>query len=355
MSVGYRLIALNELDAALVEAWRSIQRVEERLESPYFCPEFTRLVGSVRDDVRIVVIENDGRPVGFFPHQRAPWGRGKPVGGPLSDYHGVIAAPGSDWSVSELMRAAKLSVWTFDHLADASGKFAPYVTAHATSPQIDLSRGMEAYLKELGGPPSEFTRKARKMAREVGALSFTLHEADGGPMERLLGWKSEQFRRSSLANAFDVRWTIELLRRVMEVQTPEFAGVCSVLRAGDQVVAVHAGMRSRRVLHWWFPTYDQEFAKYSPGIILLMRIAEAVAAAGTRLIDLGKGDARYKSSLMTGAAEMREGFVELPSLFGTARRLRRAAEARAAAGGLAATLRLPLRAIRRLERVRRFH
>ena len=34
-----------------------------------------------RDDVRVVVIENDGRPAGFFPHQRAAWGRGGPVGG----------------------------------------------------------------------------------------------------------------------------------------------------------------------------------------------------------------------------------------------------------------------------------
>jgi CelD/BcsL family acetyltransferase involved in cellulose biosynthesis len=354
MSVGYRLITVDELDPALIEAWRSLQCADGLFESPYFCPEFTQLVGGVRSDVRIVVIENGGRPVAFFPHQRAPWGRGKPVGGPLSDYHGVIAATGSDWSVSELMRAAKLSVWTFDHLIDASGKFAPYVTAHATSPQIDLSRGMEAYLQELVGPPSDFARKARKMAREVGALSFTLHETDSGPLEQMLEWKSEQYRRTGSANAFDVRWTVELLRRLMKVQTPEFAGVCSVLRAGDRVVAVHAGMRSRRVLHWWFPTYDHQFAKYSPGIILLMQIAEAVAAAGIRLLDLGKGDARYKNSLMTGAAELREGFVELPSLLGAARRLRRGAEALAATGGPAAMLRLPLRAIRRIERVRRF-
>src|SRR5207253_13701 len=220
MSVTYRLIAVDELDSALLAAWRSIQWGDARFDSPYFCPEFTQLVGSVRDDVRIVVIENDGGPVGFFPHQRDRWGRGMPVGGPLSDYHGVIAATGSDWSVSELMRAAKLSVWTFDHLVDPSGKFAPYVKAHATSPQTDLSRGMEAYLRELGGPPSEFARKARKMAREVGELSFTLHETDGGPLEQMLEWKSEQYRRTGSTNAFDVRWTVELLRRLMKVQTP---------------------------------------------------------------------------------------------------------------------------------------
>ena len=127
-----------------------------------------------------------------------------------------------------------------------------------------------------------------------------------------------------------------------------------MLRAGGQVVAVHAGMRSRRVLHWWFPTFDQTFAKYSPGIILLLRMAEALAAAGVRTIDLGKGDSQYKRSLMTGTLELREGYVELPSLLVSARQLRRAADTHAALGGMAATLRLPLRVIRRIERVRKF-
>ena len=175
----------QDLDAGLVAAWRAIQEREPRFESPYFCPEFTRAVGSVRDDVRVVVIENDGRPAGFFPHQRAAWGRGSPVGGALSDYHGVIAAPQAEWSVVELMRAARLSVWSFDHLVDPAGRFAPYVTASAAaSPQIDLA-SFE--------PPPDFARKARKLAREVGELSFSLHEP--ASLGRMFEWKSEQYRR----------------------------------------------------------------------------------------------------------------------------------------------------------------
>src|ERR671930_452971 len=138
MSVSYRLIAAHELDAGLVAAWRSIQEREPRFESPYLCPEFTQAVSTVRDDVRVVVIENDGRPAGFFPHQRALWGRGSPVGGPLSDYHGVIAAPEAEWSVTELMRTARLSVWSFDHLVDTTGRFAPHVTAGPGSPPHDF-------------------------------------------------------------------------------------------------------------------------------------------------------------------------------------------------------------------------
>jgi CelD/BcsL family acetyltransferase involved in cellulose biosynthesis len=340
MSVKYSLINVEELDARLIAAWRSIQEREPRFESPYFCPEFTQAVGSVRDDVRVVVIENDGRPAGFFPHQRAAWGRGSPVGGALSDYHGVIAAPHADWSVVELMRAAGLSVWSFDHLVDNTGRFAPYVTASAaSSPQIELA-SFE--------PPQDFARKARKLAREVGGLSFSLHEASAAGLERMFEWKSEQYRRSGLTDAFGVRWTRAFLQEVMRVQGAGFAGTCSVLRAGDEIVAVHAGMRSRSVLHWWFPTYDPASAAYSPGILLLLRIAAAAPALGIQRIDLGKGDARYKRSLMTGAAPLREGFVELPSLAAAARRLRRLAESRA-------EWQLPLRALRRLERARRFN
>ena len=323
MSVRYFLIDMKELDAGLVAAWRAILEREPRLESPYFCPEFTRAVGSVRDDVRVVVIENDGRPAGFFPHQRAAWGRGSPVGGALSDYHGVIAAPAAEWSVVELMRAARLAVWSFDHLVDTTGRFAPYVTGSAAaSPQIELA-GFE--------PPPDFARKARKLAREVGELAFSLHAPEG--LGHMFEWKSEQYRRTGLTDAFSVRWTRELLQELMTVQSAGFAGTCSVLRAGGEIVAVHAGMRSGGVLHWWFPAYEPAYAAYSPGIILLLRMA---AALGSGKIDLGKGEARYKRSLMTGAAPLREGCVELPSLAATARRL------------------LPARAMRRLERAWRF-
>ena len=339
MTASYRVIAAHELDAGLVATWRSIQEHEPRLESPYFCPEFTQAVGVVRRDVRVVVIENGGRPAGFFPYQRAAWGRGSPVGGPLSDYHGVIARADAEWSAVDLVRAAGLSVWSFDHLVDPTGRFAPYATHAAASPQIDLGSF---------APPSDFARKTRKLAREVGELTFSLHAPQSGALERVLEWKSQQYRRSGITDAFGVPWTRELLRRLMDIASPLFAGACSVLRAGDQIVAVHAGMRSRSVLHWWFPAYAVEHAAYSPGILLLLRIAGAAPALGIQRIDLGKGDERYKRNLMTGAAPLREGFVERPSLAAAARRLRRLVETRAG-------WQLPLRALRRFERARRFN
>jgi len=357
MSVRYRLLRSGELDQTLVEAWRGVQSGNAVFASPYFCPEFTQAVGKVRDDVRVVVIENDGRIAGFFPHQHSFPRMGRPVAGPLSDYHGVIAGQECNWSLDEMLSSAGLSVWAFDHLVVNSTQFEPYVTTRAASPQIDLAAGYEGYVQACRAAGSRYIPKAeglaRKLEREQGKLTFKLHDA-GNTLEQVLSWKSAQYLRSGIVDVFASRWTRELLQNLSRIDTPDFAGVCSGLRAGDRLIAAHVGMRSRHVLHYWFPAYDPEFAKYSTGIILLLRIAEAAAALGVRLLDLGKGDEQYKERLMSRAVELREGAVELPSLLSNARRLRRSAEARAARGGFGTILGLPLRALRRFERLRKF-
>jgi CelD/BcsL family acetyltransferase involved in cellulose biosynthesis len=357
MSVSYRLVAGDALDPALVEAWRAIQAGERSFESPYFCPEFTQAVAGVRDDVRVAVIENGGRPAGFFPHQRSAFGAGSPVGGPLSDYHGVVAAPGSEWNVPDLMRASKLSLWSFDHLACADSRFDDYVTGRASSPQADLGQGYEAYLKARRAASDQIVqaeRKARKLARELGKAEFALHDPDPEVLDTLIGWKRGQYLRSGITDVFAAPWTGALLRRVARAQAADFAGVCSTLRVGGRLVAAHMGMRSRNVLHYWFPAYDPEFAKYSVGLVLLLEMARALAAAGIRVIDFGKGDDRYKQAAMTGAAELGEGVVELPSLAAAARRARRGLESWVRRSPLAGIARIPGRWVTRFERRGRF-
>jgi CelD/BcsL family acetyltransferase involved in cellulose biosynthesis len=361
LSARYRLIAAGDLDAGLLLAWRAAQASDIAFASPYFCPEFTQAVAGVRDDVRVVVIENDGRAVGFFPFQRGRFGSGKPVGGAFSDYHGVIASAQAEWQLDELVRAAGLSVWRFDHLSGHAARFAPHVSASATSPQLDLRQGFEHYDQQRRQAGSEWSRKtnglARKLGREVGELSFTFHDSDPAAFRQTLAWKSEQYRRGGGADVvFSQRWTVALLEAVAAIQTPDFAGVHSTLRVGGRMVAGHMGMRSRTHLHYWFPSYDaDQLSRFSTGSILLLRMAEAAPSQGVEFIDLGKGDAQYKRRLMSTSAPLAEGAVELPSLLTAVRRLQRAAEARHAAGGLAkAVLDVPVRAARRLERELRF-
>ena len=358
MSTRYHLISAKELDTGLLLAWRGVQATQEVFRSPYFCPEFTLAVAAVRQDVRVVVIECEGRPVGFFPHQRSSWGRGRPVGGPLSDYHGVLAEPGAEWSLPALMCAARLSVWPFDHLVGDLGQFSAYRRSSSISRQIDLSAGYAAYVRCRREAGSDYIPKteglARKLGREMGELRFTFHDLHGEALSQLMAWKREQYLQVRTTDVFGVPWTSQLLRQLAATQTPDFAGVCSVLRIGDRIVAAHMGMRSHTCVHYWFPAYDPELAKYSAGIILLLRIAQAAADLGVQTVDLGKGDAQYKQRLMTGAAVLSEGLVCLPSLWGTVLGLRHRAEACQSHGGIGKGLRLPLKLIKRIERANRF-
>lgn len=146
--------------------------------------------------------------------------------------------------------------------------------------------------------------------REVGPLRFGLHDASNDSFQRLLDWKSEQHRRTHVVNAFQRRWLVALLDRVRRTQTESFAGLLSTLYAGDHLVAVHLGIRSMTVLHSWYPAYDVAFAKHSPGITLLLKMAEELAAAGVHRIDLAAGEHTYKTRFMSDAIPVARGVAD---------------------------------------------
>jgi CelD/BcsL family acetyltransferase involved in cellulose biosynthesis len=301
------------LTPAQCEAWARLQEADAALASPYFRPEFTLAVAAVRADVEVAVLEDDGAPVGFFPFQRARWNVGKPVGGRMSDFQGVVARPGLELTADELIRGCGLRGWDFDHVLAAQPLFRPYHAVTAGSPYLDLSRGFEAYKAARASAGSEKLRrvlsKARKIEREVGPLRFESHTTDPRAFAALIDWKCAQYRRTAATNVFGFPWTVALLERVLLETGEAFAGRLSALYVGDQLVAVEYGMRSHAVHHAWFPAYNVEFAKYSPGLILMVELAKAAQRLGIERMDLGKGDTQYKTCFMSGAIPLAEGCV----------------------------------------------
>lgn len=310
------LITAAQLDDSLQATWRALQGSNPALHSPYYAPEFTLAVASVRDDVRIAVLEEDHRVAGFLPFQ-VRWGVGLPVGGGLSDHHGVVCAPGTGWSWPDLLRAARLDSWRFDHLPLDQAPAGLAITP-CESPALNLSRGMAAYLagrracgvRRLG----ELDRKARKLAREVGPLRLQAHSSDPRVLETVLRLKSLQCRRTGVPDFFAHRWAQALAERICAMQGPHFGGRLSALYAGDQLVGAHLGMRSPQIWHWWFPVYDHAFAAYSPGGLLLLHVAQAAADQGHGLLDLGKGDDPYKQSFADCSLPLAEGWVARPAI-----------------------------------------
>jgi CelD/BcsL family acetyltransferase involved in cellulose biosynthesis len=97
----------------------------------------------------------------------------------------------------------------------------------------------------------------------------------------------------------------------------------SLLYAGNRLVALHFGLRSDSLLHSWFPAHDPQMADYSPGLILLLRLAEHASSLGISTIDLGKGMYEHKQRFMNASVTLASGSVELASWLHTRRALRR--------------------------------
>ena len=316
----------DELSAAHIALWRRFQDEDPLLASPYLSPEFSQLVAAFRPAVRVAVLHEGERPMGFFPFQRRAERVGKPVGIPLSDCQAVVAAKGYSWDAAALVSACGLDRFDFSDLLAAQQPFAPFHRATATSHAIDLSRGYVAYVAERRTAGTWAFKKtagsARRLAREVGPLRFVLHDPDPAALRTLIDWKSRQYRVTRAPDVFAYDWTVRLLERIHATQDRSFAGLLSTLYVGDELAAAHIGMRSATQLHYWFPAHSHKFAKYSPGLILLTRMIEEVGGLGIRTIELGRGDYDYKRRFANHAIPVAQGSVITPSSYALIHRMR---------------------------------
>ncbi|MDA1016272.1 MAG: GNAT family N-acetyltransferase [Planctomycetota bacterium] len=310
-----KLTTPSQISKAEFAAWASFQEQSAEFDSPYFRPEFAEAVAAVRDDVEVAVILEHEQPVGFLPFQRSGAHIAKPLGGRLSDYQGVVGRPGLQLDAEQLLRAGGLTVFDFDHMLATQKPFQPYHRFIDHSPYVDLSNGFESYRAALRTSAREEMRQtfrlSRKLSREIAPVRCEMFSAETTAFETLLRWKSEQYRATNVTDVFSFPWTIDLLREIWKHSSESFQGVLSVLYAGDRPVASHFGMRSGDVLHWWFPAYDRELAKYGPGRALLAMVAQQCESAGINKIDLGRGVAPYKALVMSGATEVAVGSVDL--------------------------------------------
>ncbi|MFE3830068.1 GNAT family N-acetyltransferase [Streptomyces sp. NPDC059092] len=331
-SARLRVVAPADLDEAEIESWRELRAKSGAPANPFMEPEFTLAVGRVRPGARVAVVREgtgppaassrgSGEPVGFFPYERGPLGRGRAIGLGVSDCQGGVFRGGLRLTARELLRGCSLAAWEFDSLEAGQLLFVPADAAEPAafeSPVIEVGEGYEAYESALRARSPKFFRttaaKERRLGRQEGEVRFVFDERDPAALRTLMEWKSAQYRRTGRRDRFAKEWISALVRQLATTRTPGCSGVLSVLYVADRPVAAHFGLRSRTVLSCWFPAYDPEFARFSPGLILHLRMARAAAAAGIGVLDLGRGPAEYKDALKTGGPQVYEGAVTRPGV-----------------------------------------
>ncbi|WP_112322946.1 GNAT family N-acetyltransferase [Oceanibium sediminis] len=306
------VLRVEELSDDLAARWRGFQDASEDLASPFFSVEFCRIVGRARPDLRVAVIEDAGAPCGFFAFHGKRGGGAAPLAGQISDYHGIVGDPGVI-TATALLQGAGVSAFDFNHALRSQSVFAESAFRFTSSPLADLQDGFEQWRAARRAETKAILtveRRARKMAREIGELSFVANDPSPAAWEALLTWKRASLAQQRSGLVLDVPWVKAIAEGVRASEGPAFSGVLSTLRAGDRLVAVHFGMRSKAAWHWWFPTYDAEMGAYSPGLILLLECVRHGAASGLRELDLGRGEQRYKREFANRERLLCEGSIE---------------------------------------------
>ena len=190
----------------------------------------------------------------------------QPLGAPMNDYHGVIAAPGEAPSLEEaarLLGASRLNVtaWVGD---TALGEDRRTV-------QVELGDGgYGGWYAERRAAQGKFfkdkERARRSMEAELGPLRVERGLRDPALLDWLIELKRDQYRRTARHDIFACGWTAELLHALLKAEADGFGASMAGLWAGDRLTALEYSLHAGDQYHFWFPGYEPSLARCSPGI-----------------------------------------------------------------------------------------
>ncbi len=344
------------LTAREIHAWRNA--LDAALEpSPFLSPDFLRLAARFRPGARALVARRHNAPVAFAALELCGPGLARPLAPRLNEVQGFVTVPGAPAAMlraDNLLRLAGVRAFGFSAASAACPMLGD--RAEETEPDylVDLSEGFDAFYEEKKRTRKKLVQTAerlsRKLAREVGPLSFTLRDPDPAAVDALVQWKTPKLARAGYLNVFKAAWPRLMLEQAAANSTDaRLTALISTLRAGDRLAAVNVNLRDGPCMQGWFMAFDPELRAYSPGLTTLFQVAQAAAASGVRHWRLGTGESDYKERLASRVISVGRGVVTVGPVTGAVMAMVRGVETIAAATPFERMGQLPRRVWRKLE------
>jgi CelD/BcsL family acetyltransferase involved in cellulose biosynthesis len=132
-------------------------------------------------------------------------------------------------------------------------------------------------------------------------------------LRALMSWKSAQYQRTGRADRFASPWIVALVEDLLGTRGAGFSCVLALLRVEGRPAAGHVLLRQDGVLAGWFPAFDRDLYRFSPGTITRLRMADAAAADGVTRIEMGRGAKPYKELFKSFDDVVAEGRVVRPA------------------------------------------
>jgi CelD/BcsL family acetyltransferase involved in cellulose biosynthesis len=273
----------------------------------------------VRDDTRVAVIRRAGETLGFLPHHRRPGHLARPIGSPLSDYHGLVSRRDADLDGREVLSAADLTSFRYTGLIDPYGVFAQaqQKTAHVIAlADTDAETYLEAVRAASPKKIKNWRRLDNKLEREMGTVELVGPDRSRQAFDQLIAWKREQLDRTGVHDFLRPDWTRALMSDLFAKQDGPLQGLMINLYAGGELVSGHFGVRAGGVYHPWIASTNPAYAEWSPGQIFFMRAIAAMPGLGLTRYDLGPGHDHYKGAYALSQIQIGDGTATASSMAG---------------------------------------
>ncbi|MEO9970679.1 MAG: GNAT family N-acetyltransferase [Hyphomonadaceae bacterium] len=308
------LFRYADLDAETLAALVEIRDADPSYDSPFFAVEFARQLSLVRDDTRIAVIRDANGIAGYWAMHVRPDKWARPIGAAFSDWHGPVFRSGVNVNdADDLLGAAGLKGMTVNGLqVDAAGNLATGEIVGVG--QAHLENGdAEAFLinqrQRFPKYGKNIRRAERLIEKEFGGMSFTADDRSTDALDWLLARKSAQYKMTGLHDVLAPDWVQRFMRNLHSCRTPRFGGRLSTLRFGDSLVAAELDLISDTIVHGWITVFDNDYARYSPGHLLIKEIICDMPRTGHVVTDMGAGDSAYKKYYETYVLPSHSGVV----------------------------------------------
>ena len=266
----------------------------------------------------VLAVGADERPAALLclglirrgPIRVATW-----LGGKDSNFNMPLMPSGSAWDRRDVTRLLRDAARAFgrdgpDVFALVNQPFAwngqanPFaLVAHQKSASSAYGTALQRDADAVLG--TKFSKESRRKLRKketrlaaFGPLTYevvTEPEARAAAIDAFLDMKRARFRDQKIASTFD--WP-EMRDFIEAASKPGAAGIeLHVLRAGARIFAACGGAAHGGQWSGMFTAFDADdaIAKTSPGELLLMRVMAKACNDGLTRMDLGVGEARYKS------------------------------------------------------------
>lgn len=305
-------------------------------QTPGWLLPWIETMGEFAGVAPLIVVARDasGRPAALLPlgvQRRGTLAVAGFLGGRDSNFNMGLFTPGHAWNrpaLHDLLRRAaaasprRIDLFAFRNQphgwADARNPL--LALAHQPSPSFAykarLQRDPEAFSK------SQLSRESRKKLRQkmnrlramgaVEVVDAATPALRGAVLDAFVAQRTS--RNAALGLGID---DLPALRRFLD-RTVGAEGPISfrALRCGGRIVATLAGARRGDRFSGMLTSFtsDPDFARTSPGELLLAEVMRESCEAGLATFDLGIGEARYKDTHCPEAEPLFDSFVPMTAL-----------------------------------------